>query len=83
MVNRQGSKLVENVTRIECSPEYGTDNMHCKVVSERNLPTRYRNIEGVDAEEKYRNNDGDYQFENPVDCEVVFGSELNRIKCRD
>jgi len=87
MVDRQGSKVVENVTEIKCSNEVDSEGQQCKVVSKRNLPTRYRNIEEVDTDNVKLSNqeesDGSYSFKEPVDCEIVFGSEINRIECRD
>jgi len=87
MVNRQGSKQVDNVTKIECSDEADGEGQVCKVEAERSLPTRYRNVEEVDTDNVKLDNqnvrDGDYSFEEPVDCEIVFGTELNRIKCKE
>lgn len=87
MVKRQGSKLVENVTKIECSNDVKGSGSTCRVISQRSIPTRYRDIEEVDTDnvklDKYEARNGDYVFNKPVECEIVFGSELNRIKCRD
>jgi len=87
MVDRQGSKIVENVSQIRCGDEIDSDTMPCKVVSENNLPRTYRNIKEVDTDgvksDDQQQSDKEYRFREPVYCEIVFGSELNMIECRD
>lgn len=84
MVDRQGSKVVEEVTEIKCINESNTSNLQCKVTSNKTaFPTTYRNIEAVDIENKESNEHGNYEFKEPIDCEIIYGSKLNRIKCEN
>jgi hypothetical protein len=88
-MDRQGSKIVEDVTKIVCSKEPGEGISSCKVYSEGSLPTRYNDIDDVDMD-KVSVADADvlgekrsYSFERPVQCSVVFGTEVNKIECED
>lgn len=87
MVNRQGAKLVEDVTGIECMEDTDDNTLQCRVVSETSIPTWYNNVEEVDTDnvklEDQEREDNSIGFDNPVECEIVFGSEYNRIECSD
>ena len=86
MVKQQGSKQVDNVTEIDCRNQVGDKGMMCRVVAKNRIPTRYRNIEEVDTDnvklEDQEVEENTYRFNEPVDCEIVFGEELNRIECK-
>lgn len=85
MANRQGSKVVENVTGIECMEESNNEGLQCRVVAESTIPTWYRNVEEVDTDNvKVKNqevSENSYGFDEPVDCEIQFYEDYSRIQC--
>lgn len=86
MVNdRQGSRIIEDVRKIECKTGKKDDYFTCRVESGQSIPGHYQNVESVTVEDvdvrksEVSEDKRMFEFRNPENAELVIGSDRKEI----